>query len=68
MWKRLKVVSVVFVVKLFQVNSVRLPRHVADKKLFCGTALVEFSTEEDANKILTETLNYGGVQLELKPK
>ncbi|KAL6216457.1 hypothetical protein ACLB2K_009680 [Fragaria x ananassa] len=51
-----------------KVNSVRLPRHVADKKLFCGTALVEFSTEEDANKILTETLNYGGVQLELKPK
>ena len=68
MWKRLKVVSVVFVVKLFQVNSVRLPRHVADKKLFCGAALVEFSTEEDANKILTETLTYGGVQLELKPK
>ncbi|XP_050364471.1 la protein 1 [Argentina anserina] len=51
-----------------KVNSVRLPRHVADKKLFCGTALVEFSTEEDANKILTETLNFGGVQLELKPK
>lgn len=51
-----------------KVNSVRLPRHVADKKLFCGTALVEFSTEEDANKILKETLNYGGVQLELKPK
>ncbi|KAL6207745.1 hypothetical protein ACLB2K_018699 [Fragaria x ananassa] len=51
-----------------KINSVRLPRHVADKKLFCGTALVEFSTEEDANKILTETLNYGGVQLELKPK
>ncbi|KAL6212580.1 hypothetical protein ACLB2K_017798 [Fragaria x ananassa] len=51
-----------------KVNSVRLPRHVADKKLFCGTALVEFSTEEDANKILTETLTYGGVQLELKPK
>lgn len=46
----------------------RLPRHVADKKLFCGTALVEFSTEEDANKILKETLNYRGVQLELKPK
>lgn len=54
--------------QLFQVNSVRLPRHVADKKLFCGTALVEFSTEEDANKILKETLNYGGVELELKPK
>ncbi|XP_062020533.1 la protein 1 [Rosa rugosa] len=51
-----------------KVNSVRLPRHVADKKLFCGTALVEFSTEEDANKILKETLNYEGVQLELKPK
>ena len=46
----------------------RLPRHVADKRLFCGTALVEFSTEEDAMKVLTQTLSYAGAELELKPK
>ncbi|KAM7490368.1 hypothetical protein LguiA_033289 [Lonicera macranthoides] len=51
-----------------QVNSVRLPRNVADKRLFCGTALVEFSTEEDATKVLTQTLCYAGAELELKPK
>lgn len=52
----------------FQVNSVRLPRHVADKRAFCGTALVEFSTEEDAEKILNESLTYAGAKLELKRK
>ncbi|KAI8021344.1 La protein 1 [Camellia lanceoleosa] len=31
-----------------KVNSVRMPRHIADKRLFCGTAFVEFSTVEDA--------------------
>lgn len=46
----------------------RLPRHVADKKLFCGTALVEFSTEEEANKILEQSLDYSGLKLDLKPK
>ncbi|KAL6985404.1 elongin A [Sarracenia purpurea var. burkii] len=51
-----------------KVNSVRLPRHVADKRLFCGTALIEFSTEEDAEKILKECIVYAGAQLELKPK
>ena len=53
---------------IFQVNSVRLPRHVADKRVFCGTALIEFSTEEDAVKILQQSLTYAGVELELKPK
>ncbi|CAK9184979.1 unnamed protein product [Ilex paraguariensis] len=51
-----------------KVNSVRLPHHVADKRLFCGTALVEFSTEEDAANILKQSLDYTGVRLEVKPK
>ncbi|CAK9165144.1 unnamed protein product [Ilex paraguariensis] len=51
-----------------KVNSVRLPRHVVDKRLFCGTALVEFSTEEDAENILKQSLDYAGVRLEVKPK
>lgn len=46
----------------------RLPRHVADKRLFCGTALIEFSTEEDAEKVLKQSLVYAGVELHLKPK
>ena len=62
------VVTIRVFVVLFQVNSVRLPRHVADKKAFCGTALVEFSTVEDAEKILNESLIYAGAKLDLKPK
>ncbi|KAG5562599.1 hypothetical protein RHGRI_005356 [Rhododendron griersonianum] len=54
--------------QIAKVNSVRLPRHVADKRLFCGTALVEFSREEDAEKILKQSLVYAGAELELKPK
>ncbi|KAK9683721.1 hypothetical protein RND81_10G160600 [Saponaria officinalis] len=50
------------------VNSVRLPKHVSHKNAFCGTALVEFSTEEDAEKILMQTLAFAGADLELKPK
>ncbi|KAK2968653.1 hypothetical protein RJ640_012496, partial [Escallonia rubra] len=57
-----------FFTQIAKVNSVRLPRHVADKRLFCGTALIEFSTEEDAAKVLTQSLAYEGVELELKPK
>ncbi|KDP37242.1 hypothetical protein JCGZ_06298 [Jatropha curcas] len=51
-----------------KVNSVRLPRHVADKRVFCGTALIEFSTDGDALDILKQNLVYAGASLELKPK
>ncbi|KAB1204397.1 La protein 1 [Morella rubra] len=51
-----------------KVNSVRLPRHVGDKRFFCGIALIEFSTEEDAEKALNENLVYAGTTLELKQK
>ncbi|XP_061339317.1 la protein 1-like [Gastrolobium bilobum] len=51
-----------------KVNSVRLPRHVGDKKFFCGTALIEFSSEEEVEKVTKQKLVYAGVELELKPK
>jgi len=52
----------------FQVNSVRLPHHVGDKKFFCGTALVEFSSDEEVEKVMKEKLVYAGAELELKLK
>ncbi|GAB4837265.1 hypothetical protein Ancab_002167 [Ancistrocladus abbreviatus] len=57
-----------FFTQFAKVNSVRLPHHVSSKKVFCGTALIEFSTEEDVEKILEQTLSYAGAELELKPK
>lgn len=51
-----------------KVNSVRLPHHVGDKKFFCGTALVEFSSDEEVEKVRKEKLVYAGAELELKPK
>uniref|UniRef100_A0A166HTY4 La protein 1 n=1 Tax=Daucus carota subsp. sativus TaxID=79200 RepID=A0A166HTY4_DAUCS len=54
--------------QLAKVNSVRLPRHVSDSRQLCGTALVEFSTEEEATDILKQSLVYAGAKLELIPK
>lgn len=51
-----------------KVNSVRLPRHVADNRLLCGTALIEFSSVEDATRVLKQAISFSGVELELKPK
>ncbi|GLJ30355.1 hypothetical protein SUGI_0600620 [Cryptomeria japonica] len=51
-----------------KVNSVRLPRHVAANKVFCGCALIEFSSEEEANAIYKLKLDYGGAELEFKSK
>lgn len=59
---------VMYFLDYVQVNSVRLPRHVADKRLFCGTALVEFATDEDAEKVLNQNMAYAGVELDLKAK
>jgi lupus La protein len=50
------------------VNSVRLPKHVSDKRHFCGTALVEFSEEEEANSVMEMKLSFAGADLEIKPK
>lgn len=51
-----------------KVNSVRLPRHVAAVKALCGSALIEFSSEEEANAISKLNLVYDGADLEMKPK
>ncbi|KAI9106598.1 hypothetical protein K1719_022126 [Acacia pycnantha] len=51
-----------------KVNSVRLPRHVGDKRFFCGTALIEFTAEEDVGKVLGQKLVFAGAELELKLK
>lgn len=46
----------------------RLPRHIANKKHFCGTALVEFSEEEEAKSVMENTLVFAGANLKIKPK
>lgn len=51
-----------------KVNSVRLPRHVSDKRHFCGTALIEFSEEDEANGVFERKLVFAGADLEIKPK
>ncbi|XP_078165695.1 la protein 1-like [Carex rostrata] len=57
-----------FFSKQAKVSSVRLPKHVSDKRHFCGTALIEFSEEEDAKKILEANLVFAGAELALKSK
>ncbi|KAL8128912.1 LOW QUALITY PROTEIN: hypothetical protein V2J09_018067 [Rumex salicifolius] len=46
-----------------KVNCIRLPSHVSNRKLFCGTALVEFSCDEDMEKMLKQNMAYAGVDL-----
>ena len=58
----------VLILLILQVNSVRLPHHVADKRCFCGTALIEFSSEEEATWVQQKSLFYAGIELELKSK
>ena len=48
-------------------NSVRLPKLVSGRH-FCGTALVEFSEEEEANAVMEKKLSFAGADLEIKPK
>lgn len=51
-----------------KVNSVRLPRHVSDKRHFCGTALVEFSDEDEAKGVFEKNLIFAGADLQIRPK
>ncbi|XP_062222807.1 la protein 1-like [Phragmites australis] len=51
-----------------KVNSVRLPCHTANKKHFCGTALVKFSEEEEAKQVMKHSLFFAGANLEIRPK
>ncbi|CAN6238608.1 unnamed protein product [Urochloa humidicola] len=57
-----------FFAQYAKVNSVRLPRHIANKKHFCGTALVEFSEEDEAKTVLENSLVFAGANLEIRPK
>ncbi|OEL19638.1 La protein 1 [Dichanthelium oligosanthes] len=57
-----------FFAQYAKVNSVRLPRHIANKKHFCGTALVELSDEEEVKKVLENSLVFAGADLEIRPK
>ncbi|KAI5018229.1 hypothetical protein ZWY2020_043117 [Hordeum vulgare] len=49
-------------------EDVKLPKHVSDKRHFCGTALVEFSEEYEANNIMNNKLSFAGADLEIKTK
>jgi lupus La protein len=50
------------------VKSVRLPRHPVNKSAASGFAVVEFSSEEEAQKVLGMELISQGAALELEPK
>jgi len=47
---------------------VRLPKHATSKSAQSGFAVIEFSSEEEAQKILKMELDCQGVTLELEPK
>ncbi|CAK9867441.1 unnamed protein product [Sphagnum jensenii] len=51
-----------------EVKSVRLPRHLVNKGAASGFAVVEFSSEEEAQKVLGMELICQGAALELEPK
>ncbi|CAN8273217.1 unnamed protein product [Cochlearia groenlandica] len=51
-----------------KVKSVRMPRHVADARLFSGVAFIEFPGEQDAENVIELNLVFAGQELELKPK
>jgi lupus La protein len=51
-----------------EVKSVRLPRHPVNKGAASGFAVVEFSSEEEAQKVLGMELICQGAALELEPK
>ena len=51
-----------------QVKSVRLPKHATSKNAASGFAVIEFSSEEEAQKVLKMELVCEGATLDLEPK
>ena len=48
-----------------QFYSVWLPRHVVVVKVICVSALIKFSSEEEANPISKLNMVYDGVDMEM---